>query len=939
MAQYKFSASRLLRFGKKENPSFADWRQLVHGFGDDLGICPELLPFIVKPDSSSSIPYEQLNILPETLSQMTQKVGEMWVLFCFEDSFDKSISAESPLRRDGFVLILEWRKGEPDSPLLATSFHKLAQLVRQQLGVEGWGLWPAENRYKDKVDFTDPYLFADADNADQVASAYGALLAGLYCASSPRYPKAWPKVWPFPSIKWDEEAKRIAGVGGIEKKLAVAADCGAEVVCVVRKQLSEARVPLKDVIAKSRSKRSLQVLPVTSGVSPQSLGRLIARAPGRVGRLVLRACLAGAIPLLCISGYFWDQNREVVELYRSVEDRFGVCVGVDRITSNEARKMPRHYRQIYQGFGLGGRGAGRLLRATSCNGPAGGLMNFKGLGFSVRKYIYGVDGKIEEVEFLNHKLSVVAVQRRSWIATNIVELISLDHPGIWTGLAKEKLQIEYGNDGKLLVQRKFYPTGEYVEIYEENGDKQIREEYFDASGKRLSSIEGAAIVRRKYSESGDEVSKSFFDELDRPICCYRGYHLQTNDYCYGAAMFGVTQILTTYRDTKGWFAEPADGIVMVRTWRDAAGQDIGILFMGPCFDPVEHPSLGVAGFQVNSSLFGNCAERIFFDKYGQVKNSGFGYAKVKSTYDQDNRLMRIRYFDKEDVPTVNEDGVFGLDIKYDSSRNELERVNIGKFGTPVECRDGWAYLLREYDENNQVIRESFRNSQKEALCSLPGLGIVTGCCEWVEVRHDRLNRKVSTYHAKCSKNQLWGANKIEIVSDANNLHSLSFLSDTGSLVDSTLGFATLKILYDAMGDWREISFGDSNEELSLHPFRGWKLQGWAKIIRSVKRTSAYILESVRFVDDNAMIARDSGMGLASGFLSFKLQYSNVGILEEAVSYDRSGEAYCDERLLHNLAFRRFNTWMPIMSRSDEGLAPLNNRKSVSVFLQDSPVLK
>ena len=91
---------------------------------------------------------------------------------------------DSPLRRDGFILVLEWRKGQTDSPLLSDAFHSLASLVRDHLKIEtgSWGLYPAKDVYADKVCFTDKQLFAEQENVNQVGSAYGAVLVGLWCA-------------------------------------------------------------------------------------------------------------------------------------------------------------------------------------------------------------------------------------------------------------------------------------------------------------------------------------------------------------------------------------------------------------------------------------------------------------------------------------------------------------------------------------------------------------------------------------------------------------------------------------------------------------------------------------------------------------------------------------------------------------------------------------
>ena len=242
MAEYSLTAEALLSFGQNPPPNeraLARWA----AFADKVG--QSILPFIIRPDRLEDVPFRALGMTPVKLSDMVPQPGEMWVLFCFKDSFREAVSSDSPLRTDGFPLVLEWRRGQPDSELLSSAFRDLAKQVRGQFGEDGkgWGLHPAFDRYGDTIAFTDPNLFSDAENSLQIASAWGALAAGLHCCIE----KKFPGDWPFPSIQWDWEHKRISGVAGIADKFSVAVDCGAETVTVAAEQMKDAGRILRDL--------------------------------------------------------------------------------------------------------------------------------------------------------------------------------------------------------------------------------------------------------------------------------------------------------------------------------------------------------------------------------------------------------------------------------------------------------------------------------------------------------------------------------------------------------------------------------------------------------------------------------------------------------------------------------------------------------------------
>ena len=241
MADFSLEAETILRFWERPLPE--DGASALQLYADAVAAAGPALPFVLTKQGLEGYPYAELGgnrVLPSDLSPLP---GEVWVVFCFHRQFAERAVARTLLRTDGFMLVLEWRKGEADSALLSSAFHALAALVRKQQNVTGWGLHPAFFRYQDKVDFTDRSLFADDAHVADVASAYGALAAGLQCAVT----NSFPREWAFPTIQWDPALGRIAGVAGLEQKLSVAADCGGRVVAVAAEQVAAAERLLEDL--------------------------------------------------------------------------------------------------------------------------------------------------------------------------------------------------------------------------------------------------------------------------------------------------------------------------------------------------------------------------------------------------------------------------------------------------------------------------------------------------------------------------------------------------------------------------------------------------------------------------------------------------------------------------------------------------------------------
>lgn len=338
MVDYAYNANALRKFDEdfpRDESRVRSWLELVDAVG------PMLLPFIVKPNEYSKIPFSAIGIAQTPLSELTPRRGEMWVLFCFRQN--GLFKNNTPLRSDGFALVLEWRKGRMDSPLLSSSFHRLASEVRCQLSISGWSIHPAFDRYGDRVSFTDAELFSDADHSSNVASAWGALASGLYCAENDKHPSRWP----FPSLQWDEGKKSVLGVAGLREKTQVAVDCGAKSLVVERLQVPAVRGYLEE----SRRSNGEGHQPLVYGVARLPTALRIAEEiafgverRGRKRRMLLS--VATLIITLGIASFVCQAYFAQKELEKEAFESASLWIDRDCVSKPTGEELRRAWRSL-----------------------------------------------------------------------------------------------------------------------------------------------------------------------------------------------------------------------------------------------------------------------------------------------------------------------------------------------------------------------------------------------------------------------------------------------------------------------------------------------------------------------------------------------------------------------------------------------------------------
>ena len=836
-AEYALTADALLNFGR-DPPSgeraFVRWAS----FADRVG--PSVLPFVIRPDRLDDVPFKALGLTPVRLSDMVPQPDEMWVLFCFRDSFRDAVPPDSPLRADGFPLVLEWRRGQGDSELLSGAFHELADRVRGQFGEGGkeWGLHPAFDRYGDAVAFTDPDLFSDSENSLQIASAWGALAVGLHRRLTGKYHGGWP----FPSIQWEWGHKKAAGVAGIAKKLSVAADCGATVVTVAGEQKREAQ----DLLA--RLKRSdadgrygrLSILAARDVADPRALARGIcddAVRRGRLRRLMIAAGVFLCALVAAVGAFFYDSSRTVSFHYADYVDSFGLPEGIFPLKESELAHRHVHYRFEYRGF----------QRGKSPHADSAGWCIWNMLGFRrrlvrvVQANSHGYPRKWEHTEYAdrpqiqdfkydrNLRLREICYGRyngegREPYLEKRVEL--WNEGGVTNGLVKffvnkGQLGFAYGATQATTFNPVMDPMSGKSEItqhlVQRDANGRVTQRLFlNLSGGNVPDGDGLYGFSCEYDDLGRQTAQWYlFREGD-------GFSRRANKKGVAGRKYeyaGRNMRKSAYVDPEGRPVTGLHGWMVCIDEFDEFDNNTRSTFCDEKGN-VTLCASGIAGYTAVYDSSGNLTNISFFGIDGKPTLHKDGYAELRQEYDVRGNMTKVSYFGVDGRPTLHKDGIAGLRAEYDERGNVTKQLCFGVDGMPVLSKDGYAEKRAEYDERGNVTKVSYFDVDGKPTLHRDGNA------GWVAEYDARGNETKCSFFDIDGKPALlkFGYAEYRKEYDARgNATKILFFGVDGKLVMQNDGVAEWRREYDSCGNIvKSFFFGiDGKPTLHKNGFASW----------------------------------------------------------------------------------------------------------------------
>lgn len=266
--------------------------------------------------------------------------------------------------------------------------------------------------------------------------------------------------------------------------------------------------------------------------------------------------------------------------------------------------------------------------------------------------------------------------------------------------------------GKLMVNES--GTAGREQLYDRHGNV-IVERYFDANGRPTRNRSGVAEIRWTFDERGRELTRRYFDTL--------GQLTRTND---GIAGWN-SRSDERGRIIEGRFIGPDDAPtaddVGRHGWRkdyDSRGNVTLEIDIDANGNPWVDPQTGVSGWRIVRDQAGHQIEMIYVD--GELKPTierQLRTSRIRTTYDNFNRIASQTYLSPEGVPMMTHDGYAKLVYTYNAQGKHAVWEYFDTAGAPTTGRP--ARVEYEYDVFGREVRRSFFDA-KGVLTPHPNSG-------------------------------------------------------------------------------------------------------------------------------------------------------------------------------------------------------------------------
>ena len=227
---------------------------------------------------------------------------------------------------------------------------------------------------------------------------------------------------------------------------------------------------------------------------------------------------------------------------------------------------------------------------------------------------------------------------------------------------------------------------------------------------------------------------------------------------------------------------------------------------------------------------------------GELKEgSFFGSDVARVKIKQFETYEKRTYFDANDSPVMNEDGVYSISIRFDGDSNPVARLNYDRFGGFAEDNYGVAHYSWTTDEEGVITEVVF---------------------------YDFLGKRITIDD---------GGFKTKFKYDGKgNMIEQSYFDSTGNLKENKKGVAVLRRKFDDNGNIIEIRYFDENDKLT-------ELNNGVAIEQQECDEYGNIIET-RYLGKNERL-KENNMGVAM----VKCDFDDCGNIIEQKYYDLSGD--------------------------------------------------
>lgn len=326
----------------------------------------------------------------------------------------------------------------------------------------------------------------------------------------------------------------------------------------------------------------------------------------------------------------------------------------------------------------------------------------------------------------------------------------------------------------------------YKTVNDEHGN--VLEYYvLDENGEVCDGTDGYAYILFTYDSVGNELSRRWYQKDKQPFVMINGisgteFEYNTRNQC----------IKTTNLDTAGHLCNNAYGICITKQEYDLRGN----LILTANYD--------TTGIQLVSSVFGyasmrssyddngNETERCFYDENDKLVNVDMGYAKWTAEYDEFGNMTKQSFYNQNGNICTVKDGYAILCMKYDEKGNVIELQYLNESGKPVKHLSKY-----KYDDRDNEIELSFFSADNHPVTNEDGIHRRT------QVFNNRNDITETHYFDTKGKPTLhlkdkYASAKYSYNDKGQPIHVEYFGTDNKPCTSSS-GYASMKNEYDARG--------------------------------------------------------------------------------------------------------------------------------------------
>jgi hypothetical protein len=269
--------------------------------------------------------------------------------------------------------------------------------------------------------------------------------------------------------------------------------------------------------------------------------------------------------------------------------------------------------------------------------------------------------------------------RAAWVGLDNEEITSQDGVRATAFTYDAKYNLErttlIGSDDKAFEGTHGYS---YFVSEHDHWGNTVTTSYYAIDESPALNTEGYSKLTRTYDSRGNDIEAAYYGLDEKPTlgkdsCAIVRAKFDNRGNKIEVACFGLDGQAVLNRD----------GVARIEYGYDSHDRVTETAFYGLRGEPT-FGSYGAARYQQQYDDAGNLLEQGFFGLRGElVTHSQFKVAKVRESYNGRGQVISEKYFDIDDNPTANVDGIASKTFAYDQRGNPVEFAFFGIDGKPT----------------------------------------------------------------------------------------------------------------------------------------------------------------------------------------------------------------------------------------------------------------